>query len=338
MSFLACYETTKLVRIHNKFLGVLYYSLFFLILVGQLGLVVYNRDYLEYDSPKGIVRPSIKTSDEYPGRDEFSIVLPHPVDSDYVFITTGIEKKIERVKRQPNSPWEVVSERFQYIERPEDIKLKVDHTMFSPKFFIAENSRENATEFVKSSRNLAGTLKDSSGRTQKLFPREKADKISLHEFLQASNVSLDLHSGIVHHENETIRERGAVIHVSIVYSNIEDYSLFKENEIKYHYLVTRLPETGYKLTDSVSRFEDSETEDPEYLYRYLIRRYGVYIKFSQEGQLGRFSWSNLLLHFLSALGMVGLLTLAIDYFAIYMVPSFTKAKYIEMKLEKPKNE
>lgn len=360
------YETPKLVRIHNRFLGTLYYSLVCIIILGQFGLVLYNRDYLEYDTPKGIIRLSVKSiTNQNPGFDEYSAVLPNPLDSDYAFISTGVEEKIEKIlkkeKQQSDDTskmkWKTVSEDFYFIENTEYISLKIEHTMFAPKFFNNNDNTlnndkktfEDSLEFVKSSRNLHGTLKSQIGNNiLKDFPKGKADTISLNEFLQAANIKLDDNCGVFHHENETIRERGAVLQVSIIYSNTQNYSFWGDNnEIEYQYKITRLPETGYKLTESVSKFDlksindgddiNNELENTDYLYRYLIRRYGIHLKFVQEGQLGRFSWSNLVLHVLSALGMLGLLTLIIDYFAIYMIPNFTSVKYFETELETTKD-
>lgn len=336
-SFLSLYETTRLVRIHNNFLGHLYYSLVLLIIIGQLGVVLYNRDYLEYDTPTGIIRLSVKPY-THPDWDEYSSVLPHPLDSDYMFISTGVEEKIQRIQLNSTKKWETVSEEFHVIDLPEDIQIKIEHTMFSPKFFSAGNNERDSTDYVQSSRNLNGKLRDvNDTRTIKELPAGKADSISLKELFEASNINLDEKSGIFHHENETLRERGAVLHVSIIYSNIWNYTLWGENEIQYQYKIFRLPETGYKLTESVKPFDPDFKEESGYKYRYLLRRYGLHFQFVQEGELGRFSWSNLVLHVLSALGLLGLLTLVIDYIGIYFISGFMQAKYMIKDLHEKKD-
>jgi len=326
------YETSKCVIINHPWLGLVYYSLVSLVLVCQLSWVVYNETYMEYDQPSGILRVRVKSpsSGEW---DEFSSVLPQPVDGNHVFISTRVVKRVER--RRNTSEWEEIFRSDQEVEEAEHLRIKVDHTMFAPHFF-SSGHEANLHDFMQTSRSMEGTLRagflsPTPGQVMKNFPQGEADLVTVGNLLQAANSSLLSPSEVFKHQNEPISQRGAVLRVGIHYEN-HFHWMEQRYDVDYHYRVTRLPQTGYSLEHVCDPFPYPAREEihPDDQYRYLMKRYGIYVEFNQEGRLGRFSWIHFLLNVFSALGMMGLLSMAVDYVALYTLPRFYRAKYAEL--------
>jgi hypothetical protein len=144
--------------------------------------------------------------------------------------------------------------------------------------------------------------------------------IPLSLLLQAAGVSLDDKSDLARDEEEadaTIRSHGAVIILTITYSNTRDATFlqaaFGQLELSYEVRARHLALASYKprvhvQTDGVAGA------------RQLVKVHGLLFKVVQKGRAGRFSVNALLEQLGIKMGLLALLQSALDVVWLYVFP------------------
>lgn len=347
MALFTSYYTLAYVEFKSSRLARTYYFLLLLLLLYSGFSLVWERGYLEYDEPAGVLRLRLKSPEldqeqdlafirflqkqydrPFVEWDEFDAVAPSPQLSEQLFITTEVSDVVERyVVDDGRSKWKKVHTHHFFVKHPDEFILKLEHTMFAKKFYEIGNGEE----FAESSRHMDGFLVKLSAQTQPETIREfksgKADSMPVKDLLLAAGLDdLDAPSDAVGHEDETFRERGLVLYVHIKYSNLA--SMWGTRQPTYEYRVERLPETGYKVAEELSSYphRDWQPEDPFARYRFIRRRHGIFIKVEQGGKLGRFSWQNTLFHIASIMSLLAVITSLVDFMAGY-VPQMTNSDF-----------
>ena len=141
--------------------------------------------------------------------------LNWPVESRSVTIMTFAKDKLQQAmsKSPQKDNYEVVNETHYFTMGPENLIIKVDHTVVATRF--------GNQGLAASKRQMKGFLLNSNGTlNRQLSVPGKPDKISLQEILEAGGVaSLDLPSDSINSKGKTFRERGMVLQVTIYYQN-----------------------------------------------------------------------------------------------------------------------
>jgi len=122
-------------------------------------------------------------------------------------------------------------------------------------------------------------------------------------------------------ENQTKRNRGCIIIVSLNYRN-QGFLIGQTLRTSYQYRATHVPDTDYKVIQVIPGGNDQS--------RILRKRFGIHLKFMQTGKIGRFSGRIVLLEFVSGLGLLAIATTLVDRIAMYLGPRkqhFTSHKY-----------
>ncbi|XP_031571525.1 P2X receptor E-like [Actinia tenebrosa] len=380
------YVTYKLVVIRDKRLGVVYYAITALILLYTLIEIFVMKGYLEFDeSPKGTMR--ILVSDHRDDPDVTQTNLSHLPP--YCCNKDDMEKKSNKVRKFCGSceavdvqelswpvesqmlslmsfckdRWQVkhknsslqqqnyvnIRERKYYTLDPEDVKIKIEHSIIATRF-----SRKSDDAIAASQRTLTGFLYDTQGNVikrmssngDKKHQRGQADKLTVQELLHAAGVtSLDDISDAVNAKGKSYRRHGIVLHVVIGYYNAEKTWL-GTGPIEYSYHVHRIPYADYRINqiipviskdvfstipnnpDTNNSGEDDGLQDTmeTRLYR---KRYGIKIEFYQSGRLGRFSFPSFLLKLVAGVGLLTLTATIVDLAALYFLPDrFQYRQYV----------
>jgi len=346
--YLYSYETYKCVVIKDKTLGLIYWTLFFLIVFYIFGyIIVVDKGYLEYDTPVGIVRPKLIKPDSLVIRaddthsycaqsscriwDALDIVYPLS-ESDTLSITTAVTE-IDQVRVCKETDTVCSTDVFEetgkskfFVADVENFQLVVEHSMQAEKLIFEEDADEH-TGFSESSRHMTGQLVATNNTVLAKFPRHRADRFPLRLLLEAADVDLDHKYAIKRRRNlteveETMRARGLVLFVVITYSNTNTF--FGTHAVSYEYNVHRLHETNFMVYEALESEGDSR--------RHLHKRFGIHLKFILTGSIGRFSFKALLANIASALGLVTLSSIVVDQLALYVLPlrnTYFRYKYSE---------
>ena len=146
--------------------------------------------------------------------------LNWPVEGRAVTITTFVKDRVQKSHLQTNSPqdeYDSVSDDHYFTLGSEYVIMKVDHAVVASLF----TDHKGIEKLAASKRMMKGYLLNHNGDVIKeLSIPGKPDKITLQEILQAGGVSsLDEKSDAVNAKGQTIRQRGAILRVSIHYQN-----------------------------------------------------------------------------------------------------------------------
>jgi hypothetical protein len=138
-------------------------------------------------------------------------------------------------------------------------------------------------------------------------------------------------------ENSTVRHTGLVLYVTLHYTNIPE-SGFSIGDTRYFYRVHQIMQTPFEQQHYLSQ----DTENTNYGDRKLITRNGVHIKFVQSGQIGRFSFKNLLVNMLAVTGLMSVITMVCDTFAESPLfahsEEFLAERYLNVSFEEKKKQ
>jgi hypothetical protein len=210
-----------------------------------------------------------------------------------------------------------------FTANPEYVLVKIDHSVVATKFTDASGRESLAC----SHRKMVGHLYSCNGtRLRELNEWSRgyrtSDKVTVKELMGAAGLfDLEATSDAISAGNESYRERGCVIRVSIAYDNWRK-TLIGTHDIEYSYYVKRLPYIDYVIKE-VQPIRDMHetshfTSSPE--YRLQRKRYAVRIEFEQSGSLGKFSLSALVIKLASSVGLLTLTATMIECLALYILP------------------
>lgn len=243
------------------------------------------------------------------------------IDTRELLVTTYVrEARQQRVCRRNatecpfKSPFQTVLWDDYLVAGVEYFQLRVDHSAQAPNFLASTQSKM----FRGNSRTMYGRLvgmRDGKLKTIKEFPPNgQMDKMTIREILEAAQVNID-------HELpghiRPIRETGIVIYCRIRYFN--DYGLFAPApaiRYEYEFLSGASVESVYEPVHlGVAWTSPVDVEE-----RMMLTRRGVKLVWTQEGALGRFSFSALMIAVAVGLAMSRAAHLVIDGLAVTMHP------------------
>jgi hypothetical protein len=220
---------------------------------------------------------------------------------------------------------------------PEKFLVRFDHAVFATRAVHPAVDDVNAGSHGASADSAASGLAESSKhmRGRLLFresvgvaipplelPAGENDVLSLETLLDAAGVDLD-HTmcDVADHANDTVRECGAVLHVTIEYQNVQLSWWGGISEPWYTVRVTRLPETEFKSSEIRSRWNDDDDggSGGAPRRRSLRVRHGVKLHFLQLGRLAYPSIATLLINISSGVGLISIVTIVVDQLGIYFL-------------------
>ncbi|GMH69316.1 hypothetical protein TrRE_jg6064, partial [Triparma retinervis] len=141
------------------------------------------------------------------------------------------------------------------------------------------------------------------------------DFFELETLLQAAGSSLDLDGN---------RKEGATMVMQVDYSNTLSWKGLS-NKIQYTYTPTMLSGSSFKVYDNVYQGYPNYRAN-----RTLLNKHGIKIDLVQAGDLGAFSFSELLVSLTTSLTLLAMATVITDYIALYLLPDkelYDGAKY-----------
>jgi len=169
---------------------------------------------------------------------------------------------------------------------------------------------------------MVGKIVDGHGNTLKAFP-PTGDIVPVSMFLQAAGISLGdvADSSTSNKTTDSKRDSGVLLLVAITYDN------GGVGRPTYVYNVAAIPNSEYKMVEAIN-YPDS----PQGETRKIINRHGVKLVFLTTGNIGRFDFQTLLIQLVSALGLLGVATLVVELFMLYVLPHrrfYNKYKFEE---------
>jgi len=141
------------------------------------------------------------------------------------------------------------------------------------------------------------------------------DYFELETLLQAAGSSLDMDGN---------RLEGATMVMQVDYSNTLSWKGLS-NKIQYTYTPTMLSGSSFKVYDSVYQGYPNYRQN-----RTLLNKHGIKIDLVQAGDLGAFSFAELLVSLTTSLTLLAMATVITDYIALYVLPDkelYDGAKY-----------
>jgi len=342
------YETIKVVRVKDRYLGILrlllllgiflYIVVFVLILQKKylLNVVPVGTTYTSLLKPPGIVT----YPDQYPycsSYNDSSLHLPaeimqlpcivwdesealFPADElDAMMITTRVTQSIEQrlcAESGPCAePWVTVSSTSSlFLAGINNYTIKVEHSFQAIEFYKSSHS----TDFSGSTGSLTGNMVDQNGNVLQSFG-QGPDIITLDRFLQAAGITLGAAADYISAKpGESKRSSGVVLLVALDYENNGS-----PTAPTYQYRVSDIPGSEYKSVE-VLRLNDT--------FRLVNDRHGVKLVFLTTGAIGVFDFQTTLVQLVSALGLLSVGTLVVEMFMLYIAPHrkyYNKYKYEE---------
>mmetsp|Transcript_15628 Transcript_15628/g.27966 ORF Transcript_15628/g.27966 Transcript_15628/m.27966 type:complete len:806 (+) Transcript_15628:74-2491(+) len=315
---LFAYKTSKVVKIKDRCLGFLWYS-------GILSVAVYFViDSIIIDQAHFVREPFltvIETSLKAPGTLTPTSQLPYckggPGNYSQVLpCTTGPDIWV-RVPSTGNAELFVATrlkdlqngtvERKSFVQDPERYTVGISFALQAPQL----QSKTGDAKYTRSIVELETSLHNQDG---KLVPGairriSRFDVIELQVLLQAAGIA----------DASSIRYKGAVLLVMINCPMNRDGSISK-----CKYTVQNVEDAQAKTY--VTRSLDLHGPDTE-----VQERRGVKIVVSATGEMGQFKWSAFMLAVVSALGMVKLIKIFVDFMMANVMP--LKQVYTLLKWE-----
>lgn len=334
MEWLYCYDTLKTVRIQDRWLGLIYYSLLGSIFAYTvLYVVFFQKGYIEYETPVGAVKIKLRQDLNegqlnspycYGGKDgevmceiwDNTEIVSQQQGDGVLMLATHVKEYVEERICPPTAHscpeiWHKLNERIFYIANIENIQLDIYHSMQAPQFF--DESGHNKA-YGEANRQMAGVL-IVGHKVIRSFPIGQTDLLTLQNLLHAAQIDLSDISMANMDSNRTLRETGLILHINIAYNNVRcDMKLdcaFGTIPITYRYRVYHVPDAQYDI-EAIHELNDTVR----------IRRVksGILLKFIQTGKIGRFSMQVLVINICSGLGMMAIATVIVDSLALYVLP------------------
>jgi len=332
MDVLLAYPTPKIVLLKDRLLG--FCNRLFccaIIIYVVLILIWMNQTYKEYLPPTGTVDLSIQTPQNFTNSTlsycasdvnppVFHSVIPCAlIDENVAFsfstnqfnILTRVSRKFvewaDYKKRIVNeAPLESI-----FAERIEEYTLKVDHQWEVTKFKMSDDLDAEGTNY-----DMEGSLIDAKGNVLQTFGHG-SDIFSVGTLLQAADVKLDdLTSNVEASEFETKRYSGIAMIFEIQY--IQN----RAGDVRYEYRVSQIKGAEHKRIKLVAWNETHEIRES---------RHSISITFIPAGQIGRFSFYNLLLVIVSSYSLLLVSNTITETLMLYILP--LSEHYYNLKYE-----
>jgi hypothetical protein len=195
--------------------------------------------------------------------------------------------------------------------------------------FFAQNPIFNPDDFSGNSRGFPGKLYlDPNDKSKvKLFPKnsetdDKPDIITVGEFLESASVDLSSSSK---DPRNSILYSGTVVLVLVKYSNDDGWNHLKSGTPRYEYTLKRVHNSDYKMFEAKSVINEPNS-------RLLLKRAGPKFIFLVTGDFIQFNFQALLLSLTSALGLLAVVTLVVEFVMLKMMKwrkHYAAAKYEE---------
>jgi len=342
------YETMKVVRVKDRYLGMLrillllgtfiYIVVFVLVLQKKylLNVMPVGATYTSLLKPPGIVT----YTNQYPycsNYNDSSLNLPPeimqlpcvvwdelealfpPDELDAMMVTTRVTQSIQqRVCEEAGpcaQPWVTISTTgSMFLADINNYTIKVEHSFQAVEFYKTSHS----DDFSGSTGSLTGNMVDQNGNVLQNFGHGP-DIITLDRFLQAAGITLGAAANYISAKpGESKRSSGVVLLVALDYENNGS-----PEPPTYQYRVSDIPGSEYK-TQEVIRLNDS--------FRVVNDRHGVKLVFLTTGSIGVFDFQTTLVQLVSALGLLSVGTLVVEMFMLYIAPHrkyYNKYKYEE---------
>jgi len=338
------FYTSKWIEIPDSNIGRVFNALLALLLGVVVYKSVYNKAFLEYDTPVGFVNAKItgwnapETPPAYctshpkiPCRvlDEYEAQYP-TTEGDSITLTTRVKEVVD--EQQQNGTWVRKSSQSFFTEAAEHFVVKLEHSFEAPHFFHDLTTEEMQSEgrlYAGSSRNMQGVLKYASGK-KRAMPSGQPDKFTIGELVEAAGIDLEQTSDGKTDEDEDIRSRGMVLMMHITYTNTDKASFPGLEQPTYKYKVHKVPYAEYKAAQPFGRTETSAGNGrTSGATRTLWKRYGIRVMFVQTGRIARFSWNALLMEIVAGLTLLSVAQLVCDTYAYYMRPELKKLMVVQ---------
>jgi len=353
------YDTVSVVRIKDKRLAILYYSMMAAIFIYVVVYtIIFQQGYYVHEAPIGTIRinpmappnwdegcippPGWKDVKELPYckrpdhdkyknfstlkclyYDEYFDVFPQALDN-----TITIATRISRYSQTPNNPylndtnatWRDGEYDKYYLADIERFTLQLDHSYFTPSLNISGNARDNTGMLIdKNGKNITHIANTSS--LENVGMPGKKDVLSVGTILKAAEIDLDT---LVVEAPNNARYTGITVFVIITYTNTKMWNPFYK-EPTYTIQAQLLNNTKFKSEQVV--YTGNFSED-----RVIYDRHGIHFVFLQAGTLSVFSFQVLLLSFVSGVALISAATVVVDVLSTKVLGSrnvITSMKYQE---------
>lgn len=325
------YQTSKIVIIKDRWLGLLRLAMVLVIILYIVVYVMYmHQGYLMYEVPVGILYTSLlkpnstinTTTLDYCNQfvgpmyqkkldsldcviwDEADVL--YPVDeTEAMLITTRISttpqvRNCEMYAPTCSMPWKSGNKTSAYIAGIETFTIMVKHSFQARQFFQDTGD----SRYSKSSVQMSGTLKNYQGQLVRHFENGQADVLSIQDILDASGTSLsNITDGAS--SGSSMRNSGIIILIGISYENTV------LDSPTYTYQVSRVPKNEYKVVQITDDGSDARIYDD---------RHGIKIIFVQSGRIGKFDLQTALMQLVTSLGLLSISTLVVDNIMLLLMP------------------
>mmetsp|Transcript_55407 Transcript_55407/g.121182 ORF Transcript_55407/g.121182 Transcript_55407/m.121182 type:complete len:508 (-) Transcript_55407:107-1630(-) len=322
--------------------------------VGEMVYADYNKTGLQPATLSSLSGAGEATLEWYHGHTEDKI---HPVEE----LTFSTDYHCSRVWATETGPAKYHPLRVQdlhrtirptqvFIPNAERFMFVIDHSMSAPGLGISSNfknlfgyiyshNEEQCRTHPRRSTTKAERLEDVVPSTSApCYIRSKlvkfttdADVFDVSDLLEAAGIDLD-HPHGASYVDGSFRRHGVFLVMNIWYSNLQPYKMFAK-DITYHYEVYALRESR------------GETERSYYVNyptsRVVEQIQGIKILINQDGAIGAFSWTRLLINFASGLTMLAVATFVVDNIGMYCLPErhvFAHLKYPNRHLDEDEKE
>jgi len=349
------YDTLKTVRIQDKRLGCIYYSLVLATAAYILSNLFGGNTYLLYDDAIGSIRlllvhynhdtniTALPYCNSDPGvtcvvMDEHDVRYPD-IDTNQLLLTSFISETHEKRSTacddgtcNPNELFIVTDKYEYYIPDVEDYDLHISVAAKSPEFCGAKPECKYSSTTRKSNGKMTFTQFDGSKKTVH-FAQNTSDVIPMSDILEAAGLHMDQPLPGQTISSAPIRHSGAVVFVNAKFSNVRDCPFLAPcGKNSYSYEVQSGEDTEV-IYESKLNFNDDVWMGNA--TRTVLKRSGIKMVFSVSGQFGRFHFQTFLLTLTTALGLLAGTTLFVDMLAVYALPQ--KDMYSSWKYEKQVN-
>jgi len=341
------YQTIKVVRIHDRRLGILHYTFQFCILIYiVVYTIVLQERYLLTEIPLGTIRSTLKepsagdwanaTDLPYCYQNQPELVTPDaswpnfnctymlgydltypPSPSGSIFATTRI--KYQYLSTPPSCPTpqnpisldcapQVGEEINYYTADIEDFTIYMQHAIYGRITHISETNSGLEGELI---------FKNDPKNLLKLSGVRGGDIFTIRTMLQAAGIdSLDVYSDVA--GGNSLRFDGVELMVVVTYAN----SPSNPDTLTYSYTVTYVPGI-----DSVA-MEPTSITDGSLVER---TRHGINFVFVMAGSIGVFDFPTLLVNIVSGVVLLKISTTIVDLLMMYVLKE--KEQYKNHKYE-----
>ncbi|KAI8818275.1 uncharacterized protein EV422DRAFT_537896 [Fimicolochytrium jonesii] len=351
---LLSYNTFKVVRVKDKYLGGLYYGFLVAISAYILYQIIGNKLYLASGPViAGEIRMSLEPPEDYGQKpppaycgadgtsclywDPAQIMFPVP-DQGGMFLTTRVtiltypDVTIAADGTNANCTYilatspncsinqvKPISSKTYFIANLEEFTIMVEHSVRSDLLRKSTHNREMTGEIVYAETNTPIYKFDSTYQRTSNASGIPGDVFPVSTMLQAAGVDLDGKSmGLTAKPGDTVRTRGMVITVAMNYENVG-----VSNDLFYTYRPSKVELQQYKIIE-----ERVDLAGGHYL---SLNRHGIRLELVQTGIIGKFNLMALLRNLVAAGALLTVATFIVERVMLWLLP--LRQKYRRHKYE-----